>query len=119
MSDNELGMILESILNLKNFYILLLFFNKLFVFLDSIIELKELYCLWIGNNNISCLLQNFGQLINLDWDERYILLVLDGNLFIYLFLEICCQGVQVIDRFMRFFDLNGYKLVNNMMWVKI
>lgn len=56
MSDNELSMILESILNLKNFYILLLFFNKLFVFLDSIIELKELYCLWIGNNNISCLL---------------------------------------------------------------
>lgn len=118
MSDNELSMIPESISNLKNLHTLLLFLNKLSALPESISELKELHCLWIGNNNISRLPQNFGQLTNLDWDERYTSSVLDGNPLTYPPLEICRQGVQAIDRFMKSSNLNGHKLVNNTTWAK-
>ncbi|XP_048763591.2 malignant fibrous histiocytoma-amplified sequence 1 homolog [Ostrea edulis] len=119
MSDNKLTVLPVSISNMKNLHTLLLFLNNLSKLPDSLCEMTELYCLWIGNNNISRLPQNFGNLKNLDWNERYTSSVLDGNPLTYPPLEICRQGVRAIDRFLRTSNLNGgQKLVDDTTWEK-
>ncbi|KAK3089132.1 hypothetical protein FSP39_001082 [Pinctada imbricata] len=100
MSDNGLQNLPEEISNMKELHTLLLFYNRLETIPESICTMTSLHCLWLGNNFIRELPRDFGRLVNLDWDKRYVSSTLDGNPLTRPPLEICRMGPRAIDRYL-------------------
>ncbi|CAK8691333.1 unnamed protein product [Clavelina lepadiformis] len=100
LSDNDVRVIPGEISQLSTtLQTLLLFMNAIEKLPESFSTLTLLSCLWLGENDLTILPEDFGELFRLDWGQHPCSSNIDGNPLVRPPLVICRQGPYEIRKY--------------------